>query len=116
MSMLEIRPIMNSAVEEIFAFKGCCGIRSIDQNLEIQLRNVGDRPVVVPSHFVLKGKSGSQRIENLMPHGEQRIAPGDIKAFYCYLDDAAWDAAEELIFYDSEEHEYPVKIGGHIEY
>ncbi len=112
--MLEIHPIMNSAVEDIFAFKGCCGIRSIDQNLEIQLRNVGDRPVVVPSHFVLKGKSGSQRIENLMPHGEQRIDPGDIKAFYCYLDDATWDAAEELVFYDNEENEYPVKIGGQI--
>ncbi len=112
--MLEIHPIMNSAVEDIFAFKGCCGIRSIDQNLEIQLRNVGDRPVVVPSHFVLKGKSGSQRIENLMPHGEQRIDPGAIKAFYCYMDDVTWDAAEELVFYDNEENEYPVKIGGQI--
>ncbi len=112
--MLEIHPIMNSAVEDIFAFKGCCGIRSIDQNLEIQLRNVGDRPVVVPSHFVLKGKSGSQRIENLMPHGEHRIDPGAIKASYCYMDDVTWDPAEELVFYDNEENEYPVKIGGQI--
>ncbi|MEE9420391.1 MAG: hypothetical protein V3W43_12980 [Desulfatiglandaceae bacterium] len=108
--MLEIRPIMNSSVEEIFAFKGCCGIRSIDQNLEIQLKNVGDRPVVVLSYFVLKGRSGSERIETLMPHGEQRIEPGDIKAFYCTMDDKQWGAAEELVFYDCGHNEYPVKL------
>jgi hypothetical protein len=33
---LFIRPIMNSSVEEIFAFKTCCGLRVFDQNLEIQ--------------------------------------------------------------------------------
>ncbi len=31
--MLEIHPIMNSAVEEIFGFKTCCGLRAFDQNL-----------------------------------------------------------------------------------
>jgi len=41
---LYIRPIMNSSVEEIFAFKTCCGMRVFDQNLEIQITNQKDYP------------------------------------------------------------------------
>ncbi len=39
--MLEIRFIMNSPVEDILAFKTCCGLKMFDQNLEIQLINQG---------------------------------------------------------------------------
>ncbi len=112
--MLEIRPIMNSPVGEIFSFKAC-GIRAYDQNLEIHLRNASDRPVVVPSHFDLKGKGKTQRINNLMPYGDQRIEPGETRAFYCYMDDREWGAAEEIVFYDSENSRYPVKLDHRIE-
>ncbi len=48
---LFIRPIMNSSVEEIFAFKTCCGMRVFDQNLEIQITNQKDYPVYVQSYL-----------------------------------------------------------------
>ncbi len=53
--MLEIRPIMNSAMEEILAFKTCCGLKMFDQNLEILIRNTGNDPVTIPSCFRLEG-------------------------------------------------------------
>ena len=41
--MLNIKCIMNSAVEDILAFKTCCGLKMFDQNLEIHLTNQGTR-------------------------------------------------------------------------
>ena len=108
--MLHIRPIMNSPVEDIFAFKGCCGIRAYDQNLEIHIENRGDFPVEVPSYFDLKSLSESHRIETLMPHGVRRIEPGETKAFYCYMDEKQWEKARQIIFYDTHENAYIAKI------
>ncbi len=108
--MLEIRPIMNSSIEDVFAFKTCCSIRVWDQNLEIQLKNVGDRAVVVPSYMDLEGEHGSTRINTLMPAGEHRIEPGEIKAFYCYMDETLWNRSRRLILYDSEGNKYAAEI------
>jgi len=108
--MLEISPIMNSAVEDIFGFKTCCGMRAFDQNLEIHVRNVGESPIVVPSHFDLQGPWGSRRINTLMPNGDQRILPGEIKAFYCEMDDALWMKARRMVFFDSETNSYLVEL------
>lgn len=107
---LIIRPIMNSEVEEIFAFKTCCGQRVFDQNLEIQLTNTGDHPVVVPAYFDLEGKLGSRRIMTLMPAGELQIQPGETRAFYCEMEEPLWEAAEEMMFYDLEGNRYGVRI------
>jgi hypothetical protein len=101
---------MNSPVEDIFAFKGCCGIRTFDQNLEIHIENRGDLPVEVPSYFDMRGLSGSRRIDTLMPHGVLRIEPGEKKAFYCYMDESRWEKALQIIFYDNDENTYPVDI------
>ena len=73
--MLEIRPIMDSAVEEIFGFKTCCGMRAFDQNLEIHVTNRGERAVRVASRLELRGASDSYRVETLMPAGEREIVP-----------------------------------------
>jgi hypothetical protein len=108
--MLEIRPIMNSAVEEIFAFKTCCGLKLFDQNLEIQLVNRGPNPAVVPSCFDLETPEGIRRIANLMPSGDLRIEPGEIRAFYCCLDENLWARAEKIIFYDREGNRYPIDL------
>ena len=108
--MLEIRAIMNSPVEDIFGFKTCCGFRAYDQNLEIHVKNRGKRPVVVPSHFDLKGEEGERRIDNLMPHGELCIEPEEIKAFYCLMDETQWKAARQMVFYDTEGNNYEVDI------
>jgi len=98
--MLEINIIMNSAVEEIFAFKTCCGLKVMDQNLEIHVKNIGDRPVTVPSCFDLEGESGLQRISTLTPAGEHRLAPGEMIGFYCYMDDELWNRATRVVFHD----------------
>jgi hypothetical protein len=108
---LFIRPIMNSSVEEIFAFKTCCGMRVFDQNLEIQITNRNDHPVYVQSYFDLLDRSGSHRIETLMPHGTQRIASGETIAFYCTMDERRWEEAQQIIFYDIEDNWYAVPIG-----
>ncbi|MBW1781699.1 MAG: hypothetical protein JRL30_13270 [Deltaproteobacteria bacterium] len=108
--MLEISANMNSEVEEIFAFKTCCGARAFDQNLEILVKNRGRRPIVIPSYFDLRGKHGSCRITTLMPNGDQKIQPGEIKAFYCMMDEVLWREARELVFYDREANVYPVGL------
>jgi hypothetical protein len=105
---LEILAIMNSSAGEIFEFKSCCNVRVFDQNLELQLKNTGNRPLVIPSHFDLVLADGVQRIETLMPHGPQRLGPGEIKAFYCYMDEIQWEKASGIIFYDDEGNRYPM--------
>jgi hypothetical protein len=101
---------MNSPVEEIFAFKTCCGVRVFDQNLEIQITNRSEEPVSVPSYFELEDGSGSHRIETLFPQGELQVAPGETKAFYCAMDESRWKRAQRMVFYDKEGHRYPVDI------
>jgi hypothetical protein len=108
--MLEIRPFMNSAVEEVLGFKTCCGLKMCDQNLEIHLRNHGDGNVVVPSHFDLIGVHGVKRVATLTPPGHQRIRPGEIIAFYCSMDEATWRESWRMIFYDLDGNEYPVDL------
>jgi hypothetical protein len=110
--MLDITATMNSAVDEIFAFKTCCGMRAFDQNLEILIRNRGTLPVVVRSYCDLRGIRGSRRIGTLMPQGGQEILPGEIKAFYATMDDVLWNEARELVFYDTEGKAYRRTLGG----
>jgi hypothetical protein len=108
--MLEIRFIMNSAVEDILAFKTCCGLKMFDQNLEIHLVNRGEGPVVVPGFFDLETSEGVRRFDCLMPPEGLRIEPGEIKAFYCTMDENLWNKAGSAIFYDREGNRYPVAI------
>ena len=107
---LFIRPIMNSSVEEIFAFKTCCGARVFDQNLEIHVTNQNDYPVYVQSYFDLLDPSGVHRVETLMPHGTQRIASGETIAFYCTMDEGLWARAEKIIFHDTEGEEHSLEL------
>lgn len=109
--MLDVKFIMNSAVEEIFSFKTCCGLmRVFDQNLEIHLRNMGDKPLLVPNYFDLVGTHGSSRVETLTPPGAHYLAPGDILALYCSMDPQVWDKSRQAVFYDMEGVEYPIVI------
>jgi hypothetical protein len=78
--------------------------------LEILVTNRSDGTVAVPSYFDLKTEQESRRIETLMPHGEQRIPAGETIAFYCTMDEKQWNAAQEMVFYDSEGKHYSVDI------
>lgn len=109
-SMLKIRTIMNSPLEDIFGFKCCYGVLTYDQNMEIRLENVSNRTVVVPSYVDLKGDFGTLRIDNLMPAGDLRIEPFDVRAFYCYMEEETWSATRELVFYDTAGKEYRAEV------
>jgi len=108
---LDIRPIMNSAVEDIFAFKTCCGVRAFDQNLEFLITNQGKRLIRIPSYFDMEEQSGCHRVDTLLPHGEQAVAPGRTVAFYCAMDEDRWKKVQQVVFYDTEGNRYAVKIG-----
>lgn len=111
MGGLHIRAIMNSAVEDVFNFKTGCCLRLFDQNLEIQVENRRRYPIIIPSHFDLEGEDGSiRRIATLMPAGYQEICPGDIKAFYCQMDEEIWNHSKSLTIYDNDGNSYPVEI------
>lgn len=109
--MLEFRAIMNSSIEEILAFKTCCSLfRVFDQNLEIHVTNHGDFPVTVRSGFDLVGEHGVTHVQTVTPPGEHQIHPGEIKAFYCYMDETLWERSHQMIFRDAEGNRYPVNI------
>ena len=95
--MLDISAIMNSPVGEILAFK-CCALP--DQNLEIHLRNTGDRAVVLSGFFWLESKAGSTKVSNIYPPGDITVPPEDVTAVYCYLDSSEWDRYDTIAFFD----------------
>ena len=110
MAKLAIKPIMNSEVEEVLAFKTCCGLRAFDQNLEVQIRNEGKEPVTLRSHLDLITPDGPYRVANLMPNGPQLLAPGALMAFYCTMDEELWNRASELVLEDAEGARYEVVV------
>ncbi len=104
--MLKMRFFMNSSCEDVLAFKTCCSLRVFDQNLEIHVENLGDEPVFIESRMLLETRLGMKKIDNLMPGAAQKIAPGEIKAFYCYMDENVWEIALKAIFYDTHGNAY----------
>jgi hypothetical protein len=108
--MLKIRYIMNSDAEEVLAFRTCCNLKMFDQNLEIHITNQGDQPVRLPSYFDLETPTEIKRITTLTPAGEQVIQPGEMKAFYCFMDESLWDQGRTMTFYDTSRNSYSVKV------
>jgi len=107
---LKIKPIMNSSVEDVLAFRTCCSLKVFDQNLEIHITNLGKESLKIQSYCDLKGTLGTRRVDTLMPHGEQSVAPGQTIAFYCTMDEKQWEHARKLIFYDSHGNPYSTDI------
>ena len=101
---------MNSEVEDILAFKTCCNLKMADQNLEILVRNTGETPVEVPSYFDLEGDGDPLRIQTLIPSGDQTVAPGEVMAFYCQMDEILWQKSKRLVMFDSAGNRYPIEI------
>jgi len=108
--MLEIKPIMNSTSEDVLSFRTCCSIRVWDQNLEIHVVNRGDKPVQVPSYCDIEGEGKTWRIHTLLPAGTHTIAPGELKAFYCFMDEKDWNKARRILFYDVQGNPYAAEL------
>ncbi len=107
---LTIKTFMNSAVEDVLAFRTCCSLKVFDQNLEVHITNRGGQGIRVPSYFDLTGEFGTRRVDTLLPHGEQTLAPGQTIAFYCTMDEKQWEQAWEMVFYDSRGNAYSTDI------
>jgi len=108
--MLILRPTIDSPTADIFATK-CCSVRFEDANFELLVTNDGAAPVTVPSVIELEGRFGVRRIDNLMPHGERTIAPGETIAFYTYVDEALWAQATVLVMTDRDGGRHRVAVG-----
>ncbi len=101
--MLTIKVIMNSCMEEVLAFK-CCNIPN--QNLEMHVRNVGDRPVTVLSRFSLENDRAVWDYGLLFPPWEQTLAPGEAVAYYCSMDPLLWEQYAVISLFDKEGRVY----------
>ena len=66
--------------------------------------------MVVPSRFRLIGDGGIRMVDTLMPFGDLRIEPGEIKAFYCMMDEEEWRTARQVVFRDAEGRQYSTDI------
>jgi len=108
--MLKLRFLMNSSCEEVLGFKTCCGLQVFDQNLEIHVENCGNTPIILTGRLDLETKQGPRRIDNLMPGGEQTIAPGELKAFYCAMDESLWADSKTACVHDTQGRRYEQKL------
>ena len=67
--------------------------------------------MVVPSYFDLETSGGSPAVSTTSCRsGDLRIEPGEIKAFYCSMDENLWNKTGNVVFYDREGNRYPVAI------
>ncbi len=93
---LVIQVQMNSDVEDVLAFKTCCGLKMMDQNLEIRLTNHTDRDLKIDGGFQLETEAGNERLDGITPVGTTVIRPGYTAAFYCYMDERRWKQVRAL--------------------
>jgi len=107
MSMLDVKVIMNSCMEEVLGFK-CCGLP--DQNLEMHIRNAGDNPVTVCGTFNLENETETLTCGHLFPPWEQTLQPGAATAFYCSMDESVWNRYQILTISDKEGNAYRFSI------
>ena len=105
--MLEIHVIMNSSIEEVLSFK-CCNLH--DQNCEIHLKNIGRESIQVPSSCELMGEESGFRIDALYPGGTYTIAPGEMTACYCTLDEEVFSTCRSIVFTDTEGRRYSAPL------
>jgi hypothetical protein len=109
-SNIEFTFLMNSSCEDVFAFKTCCGMKVFDLNLEIHVKNQGTKSVSISSRFELYGDAVVTKIENLMPAGPLKVDTGEIKAFYCSMDEALFKSADHALFFDTVGRRYQVPL------
>lgn len=94
--MIDVKVIMNSCMEEVLGFK-CCGV--LDQNLEMHVHNLSDRPLVILGRCILEKEKEILEL-NLFPPWQQVINPGKAVAFYASVDSVVWRRYETLIVFD----------------
>ena len=70
------------------------------------LKNIGPDPITVPSSCELIGEDSGVRIDTLYPGGTYTIAPGDVTACYCTLEEDVFAKYQVIVFTDTQGREY----------
>lgn len=96
--MLQLKIMMNSGVEEIFA-TNCCAVH--DANLEIILTNVGVSSISVAGRFSLAGVGKIEPL-NLYPQGVRTLAPGEAASYYAAMDPDRWAGYSTMTVTDTD--------------
>jgi len=110
--MLKARVLFDSSVEDLLGWK-CCNISGM--NLEVQVKNEGDSPIVIKGAMTFSGEGGETTISNMYPYGGGRIEAGDSLAFYCSADEKEMSGADRLVLEDGNGVRYEAKITGAFE-
>ncbi len=105
--MIDVTIIKDTGMEDVLAFK-CCNLP--DQNLEIHIRNTGERPVGIQGYVELENDNETMRCNHLYPPWERSLSPGEIAAFYCHMDEKLWNRYKMLIVYDTNGNAYRFPI------
>jgi len=105
--MIDVTIIHDSSMEDVLSFK-CCSLH--DQNLELHIRNTGETPIVIPGYVELENENENIRCNHLYPPWERTISPGDVAAFYCYMDDKTWNRYQTLVVFDGDGNRYRFPI------
>jgi len=105
--MIDVRIIQDSSMEDVLAFK-CCNL--LDQNIEIHIRNIGDRPVTIPGYIELENENEKMRCNHLYPPWNRSLSPGEVAAFYCQMDNEIWRRFQTLVILDLNGNAYRFPI------
>ena len=105
--MITLNIIMNTSMEDILAFK-CCALPN--QNLEVHVVNGTEKPVTMKSQFFLMNDEETLTVENIYPPLRQTIAPRDLSAFYCSMDESVWEKFHTLQMVDVDGNRYEKAI------
>lgn len=106
--MIDVTIINDSSMEDVLGFK-CCNLP--DQNMEIHVRNIGDRPITIPGFIALENSTERKRLTHVYPPWERSLSPGETGAFYCHMEPAIWNRFDTLIIQDGEgkDYRFPVR-------
>ena len=95
--MLDVKIFINSAIEDILAFK-CCNLP--DQNLEFHVINKGEKSASIKNYFILENERESITVHTIYPPWKQIIEPGSAVAYYCSFDLSEWERYDTFVIED----------------
>ena len=105
--MIDVTIINDTSMEDVLAFK-CCNLP--DQNLEIHIRNIGEKSIGIQGYVELENDNETIRCNHLYPPWERTLPPGETAAFYCHMDKELWNRYKTLTVYDGNGKAYRFPI------
>ena len=107
--MLDIILILDTPVEAVLDCK-CCHLPGL--NIEVLVRNRGQRPATVAGPLRFTAPDGRPGHLDLYPFWQVAVAPGDVAAFYGSLDAEVLRRCTAFCIADREGRLHAACIGG----